>query len=214
MTSLGASNTARPRVQFPTLDTYPGALQAKLAALYTAQSPQVTNGGNPGEAVTDQGTFPRFVGYTSSGSYDVVLLMEGANDLANNDVPNVIAGLGRMIDDAIGRRMQVFLATIPPENPAGYDPSDRGLEAGAVVPFNDQVKGLASSKGVPLVDVYQAFGGDLTLIGNDGLHPTAAGYHLIAVTILALARQTLELPAATSSGPTRVLRFFVPPRPR
>ena len=212
--SLGATNTVRPRVQFSTPDTYPGALQAKLAALYTAQSPTVGNGGNPGEHVTDPGTFPRFVSYTSTGAYDVVLLMEGANDLQDNDVLDVLIGLGRMIDDARNRRMQVFLATIPPENPLGFDPIDRGGEYAAVAPFNDLVRSLASTKGVPLVDVYQAFGGDLTLIGNDGLHPTAAGYHLIADTFLASIRKTLEVPAATSTSPTRVPQFLVPPRRR
>ena len=174
----------------------------------------MANGGNSGETVTGPATFPRFVRATSSSVYDVVLLMEGANDLANNDVPDVIAGLGQMINDARSRRMQVFLATIPPENPLGFDPMDRGLEAGAVAPFNDQVKGLAALKGVPLVDVYQAFGGDLTLIGNDGLHPTAAGYHLIADTFLASIRQTLELPTTPSSNHAPVLPWFVPPRRR
>ena len=99
--------------------------------------------------------------------------------------------------------MQVFLATIPPENLMR-----------AVVPFNDQVRSLAASKGVPLVDVYQAFGGDLTLIGNDGLHPTAAGYHLIADTFFASIKQTLELRATTSSNQVPVLPWFVPPRRR
>jgi lysophospholipase L1-like esterase len=210
VSSLGASNRLRPRVQFPIADTYPGALQKSLSAVYTAQFPQVANAGNPGEVVTSPDTFARFVRLTSSGAYDVVLLMEGANDLANNDVSDVIAGLGRMIDDASSRRMRVFLATIPPENPNGFDPFDRGLEAGAVAPFNDQVRSLAASKGVPLVDVYQAFGGDLTLIGNDGLHPTAAGYHLIAGTFLASIRQTLELPAALGSNSTPTRQLFAP----
>jgi lysophospholipase L1-like esterase len=211
--SLSASTTLRPRVQFSTLDTYPGALQASLSARYTAQLPQVKNGGLPGEAVADSTTFPRFVAFTSSGAYDVVLLMEGANDLGNNDVPDVIIGLGRMIDDARSRNLKVFLATLPPQNPAGFDP-DRGIEAALVPPFNDQVRGLAAVKGVQLVDVYKAFGGDLTLIGNDGLHPTAAGYHVIADTFFASIKQTLELAPATLSNPTRALRLFVPPRPR
>jgi lysophospholipase L1-like esterase len=213
-TSLGASITVRPMVQFPTPDTYPGALQASLAARYTAQSPTVANGGNPGEAVTGPGTFPRFVTATANSLYDVVLLMEGANDLANNDMAEVIAGLGGMIDYARGRGLRVFLATIPPENPLGCCPFDRGVDAALVAPFNDRVRGLAASKGVPLVDVYQAFGGDLTLIGPDGLHPTADGYHVIANTFFASIRQSLELPAATSASPARVLPSSAPLRRR
>ena len=39
---------------------------------------------------------------------------------------------------------------------------------------------MAAAEGVPLVDVYEAFGGDLTLISSDGLHPNAAGYQRTA----------------------------------
>jgi lysophospholipase L1-like esterase len=205
--------TIRPRVQFPAPNTYPGALQGLLAARYTAQTPQVQNAGSPGEMVTDSRTFPRFVGLTSSGAYDVVLLMEGANDLSRHDIPGVINGLARMVDDAKSRQMRVFLATIPPENPLGFNP-DRGVEAAQVPPLNDQIRVLAISKNVPLVDVYQAFGGDLSLLGNDGLHPTAAGYHVIADAFFASIRQTLELAPATSSNPQRTMRIVVPPRSR
>src|SRR6185503_18198544 len=153
----------------------------------------------PGEAVTDPATFSRFVSFTSTGAYDVVLLMEGANDLGSHGMSEIIAGLARMVDDAKSRGMKVFLATLPPENPDGFDPADRGTLYQSVPPFNDSVRALAASKGVQFVDLYQAFGLDLTLIGNDGLHPTAAGYQTIANSFLAAIRQTLELPAATSS---------------
>jgi lysophospholipase L1-like esterase len=202
--SLGLSLVLRPRVQFPTSDTYPGALQVELSARYTAQTPQVMNAGNPGEFVTGPATFPRFTSLVSSGQYDVVLLMEGANDLSINDTPDVIAGLGQMIDYAKNHGMTVFLATIPPENPAGVQPQPRGVEYGEVPPFNDQVRALAAAKDVTLVDVYNAFNGDLTLIGNDGLHPTAAGYHLIADTFFASIRQVLEAPASATSSSNRL----------
>jgi lysophospholipase L1-like esterase len=191
--SLTTLPVLRPRVQFPTPDTYPGALQGLLASRYTAQTPTVANAGNPGEQVTDPTTFPRFTGLTSSGAYDVVLLMEGANDLGRVDNRTIVSGLGQMIDYARGHNLKVFLATIPPQNPRGPD----GGQAAVVAPFNDQVRSLASSKGIPLADVYAAFNGDLTLIGGDGLHPTADGYHLIAQTFFSRIRDTLE---ATSGG--------------
>jgi lysophospholipase L1-like esterase len=205
--------TIRPRVQFPAPNTYPGALQGILAARYTAQTPLVVNGGIPGELVTDSGTFSRFARLTSSGAYDVVLLMEGANDLSRHDPRGIVNALGQMIDDAKSRQMQVFLATLPPENPLGFSPN-RGVEAAQVPPVNDQIRSLAFSKNVPLVEVYQAFGGDLSLLGNDGLHPTAAGYHVIADAFFASIRQTLELAPATSSNPQRTLRVLAPPRSR
>jgi len=207
--SMNSSSRVRPHVQLPAPDTYPGALQSRLAERYTAQSPEVTNAGLPGEVVVNPATLSRFVGFISSGAFDAVLLMEGANDLANDNVPAVMTGLGRMIDEATSRRMRVLLATIPPENPAASDPKSRGLQAAKVAPFNDQVRLLAASKSVPLVDVYQAFGSDLTLIGGDGLHPNAAGYRAIADAFFASIKQTLELPAEASAMPSPMLTPFV-----
>jgi lysophospholipase L1-like esterase len=205
--TIVAASTLRPRVQLPSADTYPGALSALLAARYTAQSPTILNAGKPGEAVTDPATFPRYVSYTSSRAYDVVLLMEGANDLAGHGFSEITAGLDQMIRDAQSRGMKVLLATIPPQNPDGSDPLDRGVEASLVSPFNDQVRALAVSKGIPLVDVYRAFNGQLSLIGSDGLHPTAAGYHLIAETFFAAIKQNLEAPVGTTGvNPARVKR--------
>jgi lysophospholipase L1-like esterase len=207
---FGARAPIRPAVQLPAADTYPGALQADLRGRYTLQSPTVTNGGKPLESVTDPGTFPRFVSFTSSGLVDAALIMEGANDISGRDdrvEPAVIVGLGRMIDDARSRGIRPMLATIPPENPSG----PRGLAAGLVPGFNDRVRGLALSKNVPLVDVYQAFGGDLSLIGFDGLHPNAAGYHRIADTFFDAIKQNLETPAPT---PTVTAPLVVRPRRR
>ena len=195
-TPFEARGRLRPAVQLPFADTYPGALQTAMRARYTAQTPQVSNAGKPGEAVSDSTTFPRFVSFTSSGQYSAVLLMEGANDLADRDsriFPTVISGLRRMISDAKSRGMRVFVATIPPENPAGV----RALAWSLVPGFNDQIRLLASSEGVTLVDIYQAFNNDLSLIGSDGLHPNANGYHRIADTFFASLRQQLE----ASPGP-------------
>jgi lysophospholipase L1-like esterase len=197
--------TFRPHVQLPTPDTYPGALQSELIARYTTQSPHVTNAGNPGEAVTGASTFPRYVGYTSSRAYDVVLLMEGSNDLGSQRFSAITSALGQMIDDARSRGIQVMLATIPPQNPNGADTAKRQVQAPLVAPLNDQIRGLAVSKNIPLVDVYDAFGGDLSLLGVDGLHPTATGYHRIADTFSAAIKQNLETSAVpvTSALPSR-----------
>jgi hypothetical protein len=62
--------------------------------------------------------------------------------------------------------------------------------------------------------VYQAFGGTASpdLIDFDGLHPTAAGYQLIAATFFTAIKQNLEAPA-TLSSPLRASPFVVRPRP-
>ncbi len=191
----------RPAVQFPADQTYPGVLQSDLSGRYVTQRPNVANAGLRDEAVTDSTTFPRYVGYTSSGNYDVVLLMEGANDLASQNattISNAVAGLQQMVEDAKSRNLKVFLATIPPENPNGCCP-DRGQAATLVPGFNDRVRTLAASEQVPLVDVYAAFNGDVTtLIGFDGLHPTAGGYAVIASTFFAAIRANLETSAVVT----------------
>jgi lysophospholipase L1-like esterase len=216
--SASGAQRFHPEVQFDIPDTYPGALQTELDARYTAQLPTVVNVGSVGEHVLDSTTFPRFIRDTS-GPYDVVLLMEGANDLAPTVTPSSIAaGLGRMIDNARSRGLRVFLATIPPENASSAClPSCRGSNAGLVPPYNDQIRLLAASKSVPLVDVFQAFHGDvLTLIGPDGLHPTAAGYHVIADTFFASIKQTLEVspPIPTTTSNSFRTPFVAPPAKR
>lgn len=212
--STGAPRRFHPAVQFATPDTYPGALQSELDVRYSAQLPSVTNAGSVGEGVLDAGTFTRFTGYTRSGQYDVVLLMEGANDLGDvaagtTTFSAIAAGLGQMIDEARSRGLKPYIATIPPENASSACvPSCRGGTAGLVPPFDDQVRQLAALKSVPLVDVYAAFHGDvITLIGPDGLHPSAAGYHVIADTFFNAIKLTLEVSpgaiASTSPGARR-----------
>ncbi len=139
--------------------------------------------------------------------------MEGANDIGDRDsrvFPAVIAALRRMIDYAKGRGLRVMLATIPPENPTGT----RGLGWSLVAPLNVQIRALAASENVALVDVYDAFGGDVTtLIGFDGLHPTALGYHKIADTFFATVKGALEVPSSPTAKPS-LTPFFALPRRR
>jgi lysophospholipase L1-like esterase len=208
--------TAHPAVQLIG-QTYPDDLQGELSARYTLQAPMVSNQGVRDEPVLDVQGVPggatRF-GMIPAGTYDVALLMEGANDLVNvasglTTIPAVAAGLGQMIDHARLVGIRPFLATIPPENPdmlTGCSPQCRGGEAALVPPFNDQVRALAASKGVPLVDVYLAFNGNLSLIGPDGLHPNAAGYQLIADTFFAAIKQNLEVASATTTHSALPLR--------
>jgi lysophospholipase L1-like esterase len=184
---------AHRKVQLPAAQTYPGALLTLLATRYTEQSLAVVNAGNPGEAVLGQDTMTRFVTALSSHPADVVLLMEGANDLADQDPSAVTAGLSSMIDYAKVHGLRVLLATIPPENPAGTCPTDRGTHADAVATFNAHVRTLAAQESAPLVDVEQAFDGNLALIGPDGLHPDAAGYRAIAAAFFASIEQTIEV---------------------
>jgi len=179
--------------------SYPADLQTELSTRYTAQSITVDNAGVQGESVRTKTTEPRLVSVLSSGAYQVLLLMEGANDINSRDSATIaptIAIMDRMVRDATSRGIRVFLATLPPQNPLG----PLGTCAILVQPYNDSLKSVAAADNATLVDVYQAFGGDTTtLIGPDGLHPTVAGYQRIADTFFASIKQTLELPGSPAT---------------
>lgn len=210
--SAPAPTRIRPHVQLPAPETYPGALQKLLADRYTLQTPTVYNGGAPGEQAADPDALSRFSGLLVSLRPDAALIMEGANDVnkqyqaggATTAVDAAIDNLRMMIRDAKSRNVRPYLATIPPENPLANVPARRGGGAAYVPPFNDRVRALAGVEGITLVDVYQAFNGDVTtLIGPDGLHPTAAGYAVIANTFFARLKDTLEIAAP---APTMTIR--------
>jgi lysophospholipase L1-like esterase len=195
--SLVMPGSVHPNVRFPPSQQYPNVLQQELAVRYTLQTPTVDNAGWPGEHLIDPATLPRFSSVVG-GPYDVVLLMEGANDLADATLMPSLTNLRQMLRNAKKVGVRPYLGTIPPENANGCCP-DRGLSALLVPGFNDQIRSMAASEGVPLVDVYQALNSDVnTFIGFDGLHPTAAGYAKIADVFFAAIVQTLEVPAATT----------------
>jgi lysophospholipase L1-like esterase len=198
-TTLTMPGWVHQNVRIPASQQYPDVLQQELAARYTLQTPQVVNEGKQGEEARNPATPPRFSNALSG--HDVVLLMEGSNDVNNQDatiLPASIANLRQMLDNAKGRGLRPYLATIPPQNPNGCCPR-RGLGAGLVPGFNDQIRSLAASENVPLVDIYQALNTDVsTFIGFDGLHPTVAGYAKMANVFFASIMQTLEGPGATT----------------
>jgi lysophospholipase L1-like esterase len=192
-----------PRVFFPPAQTYPGALQQLLMSRYTTQSFIVRNEGQPGERVADRATLTRFSSVVGSGSYDVVLLMEGANDLSDRDdriTASAIQNLTQMIRDAQSRNVRPFLATIPPEVSGGF----RALGWSLVAPFNDQLRALAVREGLPLVDVYAALNTDTAkYVGFDGLHLTADGYAKVADTFFTALKSALERPPTVTATSTR-----------
>ena len=96
-----------------------------------------------------------------------------------------------MVGDAKSRGIRPFLATIPPMDPSGSRGSDCGAD---LVPgFNDRIRSVAAAENVTLVDVYQAFGGNLALLSADGVHPNTEGYKKIADAFFDAIKSTLEI---------------------
>jgi lysophospholipase L1-like esterase len=194
--TVTSTSGIQPRVILPDAQTYPGQLQAKLSALYQAQSPTVVKRGCPGESVTGSNTRPRFDALVSTGQYDVVLIMEGSNDLEtptrSDPVGSAADALRFLVDDAKSVGVRPLLATIPPMNAAGR----RGSGAALVPLLNERIFQIGSAENMMIVDVYAAFNGNLSLIGDDGLHPNASGYGVIADAFLATIRSAFEVKTA------------------
>jgi lysophospholipase L1-like esterase len=174
---------------------YPSVLRGMLAARYTASPPTVINAGVGGEWVTDSDTFDRLRGLLNSQNPDALLLQEGINDLNSAGapaVPEVPAALRDMVREARRRNVKVFLATLLPERDGSC--RDDGLPH--ISATNDLIRGVAAAEGAVLVDLYAAFDGQLnTLLDEDGLHPTEAGYQKMAESFYSSIRSTLEAAA-------------------
>ena len=73
-------------------------------------------------------------------------------------------------------------------------PYDRGAGADFVPELNQRIAAVASSEGATLVDLYTPLSADIKrYIGADGLHPTEAGFTLIAQTFSAAIKDTFEV---------------------
>jgi lysophospholipase L1-like esterase len=177
-------------------------LQTLLADRYGSHAAVVENAGSPGERVTADGrtrdaTVERLRSILRDGSPEVVLLSEGINDLnADGDRPDAAASaiasaLHALIQTARESGVRVFLATLTPQRSGAC----RAYAADAIPVANDQIRRLAASERVPVVDLYAAFGGgpDPYVSIPDGLHPNAMGYAKIAEAFFEAIRSALEI---------------------
>ncbi len=199
---------------------YPTLLRGMFAERYPQQQVSVTNAGSPGQPVICQ------PGETFCGVNDIndqlvgsqpqaLLLLQGVVDLANQKQPGLdpmINGLKYMIRTARQRGVSdIFLGTLLPERQSDPGVINRSFAIDLIVPANDEIRALAAAEGVILVDVYAGMvGQEATLIGPDGLHPTAAGYKKIADIFFAAIKARLETVVPTSGGSRRLLRTSAP----
>lgn len=176
-------------------DAYPFKLRSQLTGWYLAQVIRVDNDGMAGEEAAGGG-IDRFAGDLARYHPEVVLVMEGTNDLFQDEVggiPRALSALETMLKQAAAQNVKPFLATIPPQRRGG--PRER---VARVIPdFNQQVRALAARLRVPLVDVYAAMAGDPSLIGADDLHPTEAGYDVMTKAFFDAIREELDFSATT-----------------
>lgn len=168
---------------------YPSQLESMLTSTFAGQPIQVINAGRGGERATEGlARLPRLL---VRAHPDVLLLMEGTNDLVDyqHGVSVSIDAVAKMVDMAHAAHIQTLVATLPPQR-AGA----RRAWAGQMVPvFNARLRRVAIERGWRLVNVDFAFDNLNTLLGPDGLHPTAAGYHRIAQTFFDAIKARFEV---------------------
>jgi len=177
---------------FPT--SYSRWLQGLLQTRYTAQAPVVVNVAVGGELATTGVT--RLPGQLAAVRPQIVLLMEGANDLNGSDgATGTIAAadaVRKMVTLSQAAGAVVFLANLPPQRPGGRNAAGAPFVAG----YNDRLRSIAIATGAHFVDVWTAFGGPAAspdLVGPDGLHLTEAGYHKVGDSFFEAIKAQLEV---------------------
>jgi lysophospholipase L1-like esterase len=197
------AGTTSPGLTFRLFDaglpvSYPFRLQVSMTDRYTSQTLQVMNAGKPGE-FSWQGR-ERLPDVIDEAKPDVLLLMEGANDLnnpgasVNETIRATVNELEEMVREANERhRVPVFIATLPPQRAN----SPKGGAAGFLTRFNDAVKTMAIKRNAQVVDVGALL--PLSMIGQDGLHPTEAGYQQLSDIMLDALKARYE--KAPEQGP-------------
>jgi lysophospholipase L1-like esterase len=178
---------------------YPSVLRDLLAQRYTASPPTVTNAGVGGEFVTESETFDRFRAVLNAQAPQAVLLQEGINDVnvfGDDAITEVPAALRDMIREARARNMRPFVGTLLPERPFAC----RAFGVEHIAATNDFIRSMAAAENAVLVDLHAAFSGQLdSLLDEDGLHPTEAGYRKMAETFFESIRMTLETASLTTA---------------
>lgn len=167
--------------------SYPRLLRTMLNAYNQPGSFAVLNYGVPGETARNGvDRLPGILGGFSNplDRPQVVMLLEGINDMNVNDASpaQVAANVLNMVQIARLFNCTVLVATMPQTYHSTYPNGEvRTQSAEKIVPFNNEVRRLLTGlQNVHIVDVYSAFGSDRSLMGADGLHPTAAGYQVMA----------------------------------
>jgi lysophospholipase L1-like esterase len=173
--------------------SYPAKLQDALRRRYLTQAGILTvaNAGQPGEWAQDGAR--RLPGVLANARPEVVILLEGINDIGTQldlGVTRALGAVNSMAQEARNRRIRVILSTLPPSRATGT----HAVATRLITDFNARLRSIATGEGAILVDLYEGMATDISrYIGVDGLHPTEAGYQRIAELMFLKITQELEV---------------------
>ena len=163
---------------------YPERLQVGLNTYHSPQVFVVFNEGLPGEMAGSALT--RLRSLLTSRRPEVVLLLEGINDLANDFTPTRVAtSVFQLVDAATAVGVPVVVATMFPTY-AVVDPDGHFRHNGAaqVPAFNAEIRRLATGRlNVHLLDL-EPLMSNRSYVGADGVHLTDAGFEVMATAFL------------------------------
>ena len=156
----------------PEFGGYPARLQLALNV-------PVFNSGKGGESA-DEGA-DRLPGVLGAEQPDFVIVMEGANDITAQNIGGVPDDIDSMIDSVFATGALPLVGTVTPLCCSRDFLDDLSSE------LSSDLRVLAQERGVPLIDFREAFApgddfdsGSGLIWTSDGLHPTPAGYDLMA----------------------------------
>ena len=157
--------------------SYPAQMEAMLRQRYPDQRFTVVNAGLPGEKAHEG--LRRAPEVLDAHRPEVLLLLEGINQLTYLTPARVAEDLDAIVQVAQQRGTEVLLATLTPIGPV-KEHRRPGTQA-AILELNRRIVGIARARNLgPVVDLFQAMSRRSHLLGDDGLHPTAEGYRVMA----------------------------------
>lgn len=171
---------------------YPNVLLNTLRGRYASQagSMEVFNYGLGGEKVIN--TRNRFFSALSATRPEVLLLMEGANDIPAGEDGAASSAANEIriwVASAKAQGVRVFLATPTPGRPG-----NRQIQPVLLLDYANRMRTVAAQEAVPLVDLYSLMLPDVQrYIGVDGLHPNELGYARIADSFFQAIQSAFEV---------------------
>jgi len=167
----------------------------------------VINAGCLGEQAARPATLARLNDKIGTYHPDVLLLLEGVNDLNGAAaIPAAVQGVQSLMSAARNRGVRVIVGTLLPEIAGDVNAGPANL----IVPFNNQL--VPAATGATVVDLYGDIVTDVTdwISPYDGLHPTEAGYQEIARVWFNSIKSAFELPSSPTTATSGSVRPSVP----